>query len=276
MTNFQFIPVTPHPLLRPFIAKMWVFESDGRLPELEKKLIVPNANFKFAFGYRNGIVSRIGDKTYVLGENELKVSGLIDSPVILDPLEDVPTGTIGIEFHPLGAYRFFYLRYADLKNQIVDLDDLIGARAIQLRRQLAEADTVELKLQLLQRFLINQLERTSADPIYDHCVKRIADSGGLVTVGQLEKETGYSSRWLHTKFLDHLGTGPKNLSEITRFKHFYEAFSAGAKLQHLKDQIYHHYHDQSHFIRSFKRFTGSTPTELRNSLNELGTKAYRV
>ena len=276
MANFQFIPVTPHPLLRPFIAKMWVFESDGRLPELEKKLIVPNANFKFAFGYRNGVVSSIGDKTFVLGENELKLSGLIDTPVILDSQEDVPTGTIGIEFHPLGAYRFFYLRYADLKNQIVDLDELIGSRAMVLRRQLASADTVELKLRLLQNFLIKQLERTSADPIYDHCIKRIADSGGLVTVGQLEKETGYSCRWLHTKFSNHLGTGPKNLSEIIRFKQFYQAFSAGARPQQLKDQIYHHYHDQSHFIRSFKRFTGSTPSDLQNSLNELGTKAYKV
>jgi AraC-like DNA-binding protein len=276
MSNFQFIPVTPHPLLRPFIAKMWIFESDGRLPELEKKLIVPNANFKFAFGYRNGVVSRIGDKTFILGENELKLSGLIDTPVILDSQEDVPTGTIGIEFYALGAYRFFDLPYADLKNQIVDLDDLIGSRATVLRRQLASAATVELKLQLLQGFLIKQLERSSADPIYDHCVKRIADLDGLVTVGQLEKETGYSARWLHTKFSDRLGTGPKNLSEIIRFKQFYQAFSAGAGLQQLKDQIYHHYHDQSHFIRSFKRFTGSTPTDLQNSLNELGTKAYRV
>lgn len=276
MTNFQFIPVTPHPLIQPFIAKMWVFESDGRLPELEKKLIIPNANFKFAFGYSNGIVSRIGDKTFVLGENELKLSGLIDSPVILDPQEDVPTGTIGIEFHPLGAYRFFHLRYADLKNQIVDLDELIGIRAMVLRRQLASASTIERKLQLLQHFLIKQLERTSADPIYDYCIKRIADAEGLVAVRQLEKETGYSSRWLHTKFSDHLGTGPKNLSEIIRFKQFYQAFSAGARLQQLKDQIYRHYHDQSHFIRSFKRFTGSTPMELQNSLNELGTKAYRV
>ena len=276
MINFRFIPVTPHPLLQPFIAKMWVFESDGRMPELEKKLIVPNANFKLAFGYCNGITSRIGDKAFVLVENEIRLSGLIDSPVILDCQVDAPTGTIGIEFNPLGAYRFFHLSYGEIKNQILALADLIGNRAEDLQRQLADANLVTRKLQLLQNFLIKQLERTAADPIYDYCINRIAASKGLVTVAQLEKETGYSSRWLHTKFSERLGTGPKNLSEIIRFGQFYQAFAAGSKLQNLKEQIYNHYHDQSHFLRAFKRFTGSTPTDLQNSLNELGTKAYRA
>ncbi len=276
MTNFRFVPVMPHPLLKPFVEKMWVFESDGRLPELEKKLIVPNANFKLGFGYRNGIVSRLGDKTFVLGENKLQLSGLIDCPVILDPLHDTPTGTIGIEFNPLGAYRFFHLPYTEVKNQILELPDVMGNRAEHLRLQLAEADTVGLKLQLLQNFLIKQLEKTAADPIFDYCINRISDSKGLVTVAQLEKEIGYSSRWLHLKFSALLGTGPKNFSEIIRFKQFYEPFSCGARSQSLKEQIYHHYHDQSHFLRAFKRFTGSTPTDLQNSLNELGTKAFTI
>jgi AraC-like DNA-binding protein len=93
-------------------------------------------------------------------------------------------------------------------------------------------------------------------------------------VSQLEKETGYSARWLNKKFLEHLGTGPKNLSEIVRFKQFYQAYSTGAELKMLKEHIYHNYYDQSHFIKAFKRFTGSTPTDLQNSMNELSTKNF--
>jgi AraC-like DNA-binding protein len=274
MTDFRFIPVTPHPLLNPYIAKMYVFESSGRLPEMERKLIVPNANFKLTLTYRNGIVASIGDKTFVQGENKLSLTGLIDSPVILDPQEDRQTGTIIIEFNPLGAYRFFHLLYAEVKNQIVELADLFGNRTEELQSQLVEANTVALKLQHLQNFLIKQLEKTASDPIYDYCINRISGSKGLLSVAQLEKETGYSSRWLHTKFLEHLGTGPKNLAEIVRFKQFYHAYSTGAELKRLKEQIYHNYHDQSHFIRAFKRFTGSTPTGLQNSINELATKHY--
>jgi len=274
MIDFRFIPITPHPLLSPYVAKMCVFESSGRLPVLDRKLIVPNANFKLTLTYRNGIVACIGDKTFTQAENKLSLTGLIDSPVTLDPKEDAQTGTIIIEFNPLGAYRLFHLSYSGVKNQIVEVSDLFGSRMEELKSRLAEAGTLKLKLQLLQNFLIKQLEKSTSDPIYDYCINRISGSKGLVSVAQLEKETGYSSRWLHTKFSEHLGTGPKNFSEIVRFKQFYQAFSAGADYQSLKEQIYHHYHDQSHFIRAFKRFTGTTPTDLQNSMNELATKHY--
>jgi len=274
MTAFRFNPVTPHPLLSPYVAKMYVFESSGRLPAQDIKLIVPNANFKLTLTWRNGIVARIADKTFIQGENQLSLTGLIDSPVMLDSQEDARTGTIIIEFNPLGAYRLFHLSYTEVKNQIVELSDLIGNRAEELRSQLTEAITLNLKLQLLQNFLVKQLEKAAPDPIYDYCINRITDAKGLISVAQLEKETGYSSRWLHTKFSEHLGTGPKNLSEIVRFKQFYQVYSTGVNLQRLKDHIYHYYHDQSHFIRAFKRFTGFTPTDLQNSLNELATKHY--
>ena len=274
MTAFRFSPVTPHPLLSPYIAKMHVFESSGRLPALDRKLIVPNANFKLTLTYRNGIVARIADRPFIQRENALSLTGLIDTPVLLDPQEDEQTGTIIIEFNPLGAYRLFHLSYAEIKNQIVAMADLIGNDAEELQSQLAEAGALNLKLQLLQNFLIKRLEDVAPDPIYDYCIHRIADAKGLIRVAQLEKETGYSARWLHRKFLEHLGTGPKNLSEIVRFKQFYQAYSTGLKLHSLKDHFYDYYYDQSHFLRAFKRFTGTTPTELQNSINELATKHY--
>ena len=274
MSAFRFIPVTPHPLLSPYIAKLYVFESSGRLPAMDRKLIVPNANFKLTLTYRNGIVANIAGRPFVQNENELSLTGLIDSPVILDPQEDTQTGTIIIEFNPLGVYRLFHLSYAEVKNQIVEMADLIGNTAEELQSQLAEAGVLNRKLQILQTFLIKRLEKAVPDPIYDYCINRIADSKGLITVAKLEKETGYSSRWLHKKFSEHLGTGSKNFSEIVRFKQFYQVYSTGLKLQSLKEYIYDYYYDQSHFLRAFKRFTGFTPTDLQNSMNELATKHY--
>ena len=274
MTAFRFSPVTPDPRLGPYFAKMWVFESSGRLPAADNKLIVPNANFKLAFTFRNGLVARVGEKTFIQKENELSLTGMVDSPVNLDPQEDAQTGTIVIEFNPLGAYRFFHFSFTQVKNQIVELSDLIGSRAEKLQTQLAEAATLNLKLQILQNFLIKQMEKAAPDSIYDFCINRITHSKGLITVAQLEKETGYSSRWLHKKFSEHLGTGAKNLSEIIRFKQFYQEYSTGVKIQNLENHFYHYYYDQSHFIRAFKKFTGFTPTDLQNSANELATRHY--
>jgi AraC-like DNA-binding protein len=276
MTSFRFSPVSPHPLLSPYIAKMYVFESSGRLPALDRKLIVPNANFKLTLTCRNGIIANIAGNTFLQNENELSLTGLIDEPVMLDPAEDAKTGTIIIEFNPLGAYRLFHLSYTEVKNQIVEVADLFGNQLNELKAQLVDAKALNLKLQLLQQFLIQKLGSSAPDPIYDYCINRISGSKGLITVAQLEKETGYTTRWLNKKFSEHLGTGPKNLAEIIRFKQFYEAYSSGLPVQELKDHIYQYYHDQSHFIRSFKRFTGYTPTDLQNSSNELATKHYEL
>jgi len=275
MTAFRFNPVAPHPALSPYVAKIWVFESSGRLPAEERKLIVPNANLKLTLTYCNGIAARVGEKAFLQRENELTLTGLIDTPVILDPYEDAQTGTIIIEFNPLGAYRFFHLRYTEVRNEITDLADLTGNGAITLRSQLAETSDITLKVQLLQNYLIKQLEKYAADPIYDHCIHRITATNGLITVAQLEKETGYSARWLNRKFTEHLGVSPKGLAEVVRFKQFYQAYSTGAPAQKLKQHIYQYYYDQSHFLRAFKRFTGTTPTELQNSMNELSTRNFR-
>jgi AraC-like DNA-binding protein len=274
MPAFSFNAISPHPLLRPYLAKIWVFESSGRLPAAEKKLIVPNANLKLTLTYRNGISASVGDQAFLQRENGLTLTGLVDIPVILDSEDDSQTGTIIIEFNPHGAYRFFHLRFAEIENQIANLADLAGSHAETLRRQIAETAGIAEKLKLLQNFLINRLEAYEADPIFDHCVRRITATNGLITVAQLEKETGYGARWLHRKFSERLGTGAKNLAEIVRFKQFYQAFSTGLPPAILKQTIYQYYYDQSHFLRAFKRFTGTTPSELQNSTNELSTRNY--
>jgi AraC-like DNA-binding protein len=253
---------------------MWVFESSGRLPALDRKLIVPNANFKLAFTSRNGLIARVNNNTFTQKENELSFTGLVDTAVMLDPKDDAQTDTIVVEFNPLGAYRFFQLPYTEVKNKIVGLTDLLGKQVSVLQERMEEAGEVDRKLQLLQNFLIKRLENAMPDLIYDFCINRIFEAKGLITVAQLEKETGYSSRWLHKKFSANLGAGAKNLAEIIRFKQFYQAYSTGADLFHLKEHIYEYYYDQSHFLKAFKRFTGSTPTDLQNSLNELATKHY--
>ncbi|HEV2480488.1 MAG TPA: DUF6597 domain-containing transcriptional factor [Puia sp.] len=275
MTYFRFNAHPPHPLLAPYIARIWVFESSGRLPAQERKLIVPNTHLKLTLTFRNGIAACVGAKAFLQRENTLTLTGLIDTPVILDPSEDANTGTIIIEFNPLGAYRFFHLRFAEVQNEITDLTALTGNQAEILRTQLTDTgDDSTKKLELLQNFLLEQLEKNPADPIYDYCIQRITDTRGLTTVAQLEKETGYSARWLHRKFSEHLGTGAKNLAEIVRFKQFYHAYSTGIPPEMLKQYIYQYYYDQSHFLRAFKRFTGTTPTELQNGLNELSTRNF--
>jgi AraC-like DNA-binding protein len=273
--QIQFRHIEPHFLLKNYIEKMWFFESSGKIPADDMKLVVPNGNIKLTLSYQNGIVAAINGKTFASKEHDITLTGLVDVPVILDVDEDVATETIGIEFSPQGAYRFFHFTLNDIQNQIYSLSDVLGNIGKRLAEQINNATSVQQKIFLLQQFLFKQLSLHNEDLIFEYCIEKIAASKGRITIKELEKKTGYSSRWLNMKFNDKLGVSPKNLCSVIRFKQYYQAFINGNEKSFFRNDFYELYYDQSHFIKDFKRFTGLPPGKLEKRINDFGKSYYR-
>lgn len=263
-------------MLKPYIEKMWLFESSGKMPVDDLKLVVPNGNIKLAVAFRNGIVAAINGQLFASKEQAISLTGIVDVPVTLDVDEDVATGTIGVEFSPHGAYRFFHLSFDEIKNKIYPLNDILGRISNQLEEQIANTESVKGKIFVLQQFLLKQLTLHKEDSVFEYCINKIQSSKGKITVKELEKKTGYSSRWLNMKFADKIGVSPKNLSSITRFKQYYHALTTGNENGFMKNDFYEYYYDQSHFIKTFKRYTGLSPARFENRINDFGKKFYEV
>jgi AraC-like DNA-binding protein len=263
--QLKFQHIEPHPMLRPYIEKMWLFESSGRMPVDDLKLVVPNGSIKLAIAFRNGIVAAINGQLFSSKEQSISLTGLVDVPVTLDVEEDVATGTICVEFSPRGAYRFFHFSLDEIKNKIYPLNDVLGKISNQLEEQIANTESVKGKIFVLQQFLLKQLSLHKEDSIFEYCVEKIQSTQGKIAIKELEKKTGYSSRWLNMKFTDKIGASPKNLSSVTRFKQYYQAVASKDENPFLKNYYYDYYYDQADFIRTFKRFTGLTPTEFNYS-----------
>jgi len=272
----KFQHIEPHPVLKPYIEKMWVFESSGRMPVDDLKLVVPNGNIKLTVAFRNGIVAAMNGQSFASKEQSISLTGLVDVPLTLDVDKDIATGTIGVEFSPHGAYRFFHFSFDEMKNKICLLNDILGSISKQLEEQIANTGPVERKIFLLQRFLLKQFSLHKEDSIFEYCVKKIQSSNGKITIKELEKKTGYSSRWLNMKFADNLGTAPKNLSSIVRFKQYYQALTDDNENRFMKNDFYEYYYDQSHFIKTFKRYTGLSPARFEDRINDFGKKFYEV
>jgi hypothetical protein len=236
--QIQFNHIEPHFLLKSYIEKIWFFESSGKMPVDDMKLVVPNGNIKLTFSYQNGIVAALNGKTFESKEHDITLTGLVDVPVILDVDEDVATETIGIEFSPRGAYRFFHFTLNDIQNQIYSLSDVLGNIGKRLVEQINNTTLVQQKIVLLQQFLIKQLSIHKADLIFEYCIEKITASKGRITIKELEKKTGYSSRWLNMKFNDKLGVSPKNISSIIRFKHYYQPFINGDEKSFSRNDFY--------------------------------------
>lgn len=267
--------IEPHPLLKGYIEKMWLFESIGKMPVDDLKLVVPNGHIKLSVAFRNGIVAKMNGKSFTSKEQNISLTGIVDVPVILDVDEDVATGTIVVEFNPQGAYRFFRFSLNEIKNQIHPLTDVLGTVAKQLEEQISNVESVEGKVTLLQHFLLNQFMQQAEDSIFEYCVAKITSSKGKITIKELEKKTGYSSRWLNMKFADKLGISPKNLSTIIRFNQYYNAVANNNEMDFMQNAFYDHYYDQSHFLKEFKRFTGLSHSGFENTTNDFGKLFYK-
>lgn len=267
--------IEPHPALKIYIHKIWLFESSGKMALDELKLVVPNGHIKLSVAFRNGIVASINGKSMISREQNISLTGLADVPVILDVEKDISTGTIVVEFNPQGAYRFFQISLSEIQNQIQPLKDVIGNVAKRLEEQISNAKSIASKVSLLQSFLLKQFMQYAEDPIFEYCVTKIISSKGKITIRELERKTGYSSRWLNMKFADKLGISPKNLSTIIRFNQYYNAVANDKEMDFMRTSFYDHYYDQSHFLKEFKRFTGLSHSGFERITNDFSKLFYK-
>jgi AraC-like DNA-binding protein len=267
--------IEPHYLLKRYIEKLWVFESNGRAPDGDMKLIVPNGCIKLVIPFRNGLSGTINNWHHLSKENSITLIGMTDVPSVVDVETNSPSGTIGIQFSPMGAYRFFQISQNEIKNQIHPLTDILGNTAKVLEEQICNAESINNKIHLIQQFLLKQLVSRGGDVIFDFCIQKISLTKGKISIKELERETGFSSRWLNMKFQEKVGISPKNLSSIIRFQQFYQALTKSNESHFFRNEFYDYYYDQSHFIKDFKRFTGFPPTKFALTENEFGKIFYK-
>lgn len=267
--------IEPYPQLKGYVKKLWVFESSGRAPSEDMKLIVPNGMVKLTIPFRNGLCGKNKESYLVSKESCITLIGISDVPATVDIELDAPSGNIGIEFSPLGAYRIFQLSHAELKNRIFLFEDVMGKSAKEIQEVIANCEDLHKKIQIIQTYLIKLLQRSEPDLILDYCVDQIGKSKGLVRVGDLENKTGYSSRWLYDKFTEKVGLSAKNLSAVTRFMQFYQNWAKEPNKRFFQKDIYDYFYDQAHFSKEFKRFTGLSPSKFSHEGNEFGRIFYK-
>jgi AraC-like DNA-binding protein len=265
----------PDPQLYGYVSKIWVFESSGRVPLEDMKLIVPNGMVKITIPFRNGVSGRNKEIYHLSKESQITLIGMCDIPAVVDVEQDAPSGNIGIEFSALGAYRILQLRQSELKNKIFLLEDAIGKSAREVQEVIANTESIPGKIATIQKYLIKLLSKSEPDPVLDYCITQIKSTKGLITVNELESKTGYSRRWLYDKFTDKVGVSAKNYSSIVRFMQFYERWARTGDYNNVKANLYEYFFDQAHFIKEFKRFTGSSPLRFVKSENEFGRIFYK-
>lgn len=170
-----------------------------------------------------------------------------------------------IYFTPTGFLSIFGIPAVHFTNVVEEDVYTCHKGLLDLQEQLMElTDNIEMK-SCCEKFLLHRLSRSK---IKDRC-SSIPEMAGYIlhnawncSIEDVAYHANMSIKTLERKFTKLVGVSPKLFSRIIRFN---SAIALKMSRPHRNwTDIAHYcgYYDQMHFIKDFKHFSGTTPTQF--------------
>jgi AraC-like DNA-binding protein len=264
----------PSPPLDAYIKCLWHCEGPAAYPRL-KVLPMPSLHLMVNFGDAYHVYE--GDHPGPVATCAESWSvGLWKTYHVMDWPRDLRI--LNVSFRPGGAAPFLRLPLAELRNQVVSLDALWGRSAAEIRERLSTAPTLQARFALLERLLLARLGEgphglDAGLETVRYAVAEIARQRGALSIGALSQQIGISQKHLITQFTRLVGGTPKELARIYRFKHVLDSIDPSIDparpLNWAQIAQRSRYHDEAHFNKDFRAFTGQTPTDCLRLLRRI-------
>lgn len=169
---------------------------------------------------------------------------------------------VEIFFTPLGARRFFALPLGEVARQVVELEDVLGERAVgELVERLVEAPDWERRFALLDALIAARLDADLGAPASAAWAwRRLEETDGRLSIAALAGEIGCSRRHLVAQVREQLGLPPKTIARVLRFNRAVARLRRddGSRFAEIAADC--GYYDQAHLNRDFRAFAGDAPT----------------
>jgi len=251
-----FIFHAPSPPLNDYIYCFYYPNGSAPYPR-ERILPLPELDLKINLGGPLRVYDADHSETATLSKSW--VVGLWNKSHIVDWPADM--GYFGVSFKPGGAYRFLGLPLFEVHRQVVPLDVFWGNFAAEIREQLYDTSTIQARFALLEQLLFARLyEAPHGLNAVQYAAAEIARHHGVLSIRELSDCMGMSQKHLIAQFKQMVGCTPKELGRLYRFADILASIDLTQPVDWTSVAHQFYYHDQSHFIRDFKEFTGHTPT----------------
>jgi AraC-like DNA-binding protein len=172
----------------------------------------------------------------------------------------VKTGIFAVRFLPEGFSAFATMAISNMDNRAVPIEELFGAEGVSLEKEILNALNTEDKINAIETFLLDRLiTPESIDSIVKSSVETIMQLNGQLSVEELSQSMNVHRRQLERKFSSVIGLSPKQLSKIIRLQSVLKMLAKNQTTSLTEAAYKGNYHDQAHFIKDFKEFTGISP-----------------
>jgi AraC-like DNA-binding protein len=183
---------------------------------------------------------------------------------------DEHTTTIAFFFKPFAIASLFNLHAKKLADKPLDLRMWNAHKINALITQLGYAATTSHKIEILEGLLMHQLNENKREcEIIRYATDQIMFNSNTEILSDVVTSLRLHERTFQRMFKKYVGVTPNQYRRICQFQLSF-AQVRSQEFQTLTDVAYDNgFADQSHFIRSFKEFTETTPnTYLRSGLKE--------
>ncbi len=219
--------------------------------------VLPDGCVEIVFDLKDKFLTYSADSTTVEQPRSM-VAGQLTSRIMIGPSGD--TEMFGVRLQPQAAFSILGIPMNEIRDRVVDLADIktVGFEST-IFDQLSLATSFEERIAIFESSFIHS-QSVFADRELFECLRLMAVSDGAVQVSACAERIGWSERRLERVFQERIGLGPKLYSRIIRFKSFLNAVER-PQISLLDRALAVGYYDQSHLIRDFRLFAGTTPTE---------------
>lgn len=248
----------PHPALRSLVPMFagWMerttFTRRVEVPSPLVVLIIPFPQPLFVAAPREPQTRRY----------QAFVGGMVDAFVVTEAPGGIGGG-IQVNFTPLGAFQLLGLPQHLIANQVIDAVELLGNPIRRLIDQLLDLPGWAERFDALDAFFLRRLAESRAPtPGIAWAWRELRASGGAAPIGALRDELRCSPRQFIDLFRAEVGFAPKTAARILRFDNVIERLQVSESVNWAALAAECGYYDQSHFVREFREFAGSTPTDF--------------
>ncbi|TDW97387.1 helix-turn-helix domain-containing protein [Dinghuibacter silviterrae] len=173
-------------------------------------------------------------------------------------------------FKPFVLAGLFNMPAKKLLGTPVDLFNCSPHKYNALRTQLIYADSTSRKVEVLDHLIVQQLnENQKILDIIQYATDQIMCNSGTEILSEILQELKLNERTFQRIFKKYVGVTATQYRRICQFDLSFRQLQS-QRFGKISDVAFSNgFADQSHFIRSFKEFTQTTPNDyLRNGLTD--------
>ncbi len=251
--------ILPREKLRPYIQLYWSWEGNNafHLPRL-----LPEPVAELVLYYGSPFLCRSKTRDYGLVPT-IHLVGFRDC--YYDIQSSGPIGFLAVRFQPTSPSFFIGRATSEWVNDFASAQELWGGEGNRLEDAFLSASNLQERVRVVEDFLErNLLRHYHGETQWGRTLGALACASNdpecrLKTVAQ---ESGITMRSMQRQFQERMGISPKTYLRLKRFERLVTGCLAQGGNGYMQQGQDLGYYDQSHIIRDFEEFAGTTPSNF--------------